>query len=684
MRHPATVRARMGLFQDPPKNDEDLARSRPLDIPPSEVLNFDEKEWYEKAFRGEKVPQLTVRAVVMGSVLGFFLSFTNLYVGLKTGWFLGVAITACILSFTIWSGLLKLGFAKTPMTILETNCMQSTASSAGYATGNSLVTAFPAMLMLSVSTEAPGGTQIAWPLIAAWVFFLAILGVSLAIPMKRNMINHEKLTFPSGTAAAVTLHSLYSEASGAIARGRALMIAAIVGALGPILFQLEILKKMVGGKLVRSSLLPDSSKIFDWLPHLHAHGRDYPLSQATIRLDHSAVLVGAGAIVGVRTCASMVLGGLFVAFWLGPHAMDWEWVNPAGQLVAAASKPEAAWKEIGIWLGAPMMVSAGLLAFALQWRTIVRAFTSMASDTKKDSAEAAADAEGATETTEAIIARTEAPAKWLFWGVGFSGTAVSILAWKFFEVPFYYGILAVLLTFVLALVAARATGETDITPGGPLGKIMQLTYGVLIPQSTSANLMTASITSNASLACADLLNDLKSGYLLGAHPRRQFIAQLMGVFTGTIASTLGYFILVPNVHVFDSVDGADPKFAAPGAQQWKAVAELFKVGIQNLHPMARECIVAGVLIGAAFTLFEHVVPKAKRRWLPSATGIGLGLLLPFSVPLSFFIGAMIGWALESKKPKLAERFIVPIASGIIAGESIIGVIVTAINNFVFS
>ena len=149
----------MALFQDPPRTEEELARSKPLDIPPSEVLKFDEKEWYERAFRGENVPQLTVRAVLMGSVLGFFLSFTNIYVGLKTGWFLGVAITACILSFTIWSGLLKIGFAKSPMTILETNCMQSTASAAGYATGNSLVTAFPAMLMLSVSTEAPGGIQ---------------------------------------------------------------------------------------------------------------------------------------------------------------------------------------------------------------------------------------------------------------------------------------------------------------------------------------------------------------------------------------------------------------------------------------------------------------------------------------------------------------------------------------------
>jgi uncharacterized oligopeptide transporter (OPT) family protein len=663
----------MALFQDPPRTEEEIARSKPLELPPSEVLTFDEKEWYERAFRGENVPQLTVRAVLMGSALGFFLSFTNIYVGLKTGWFLGVAITACILSFTIWSGLLKIGFAKSPMTILETNCMQSTASAAGYATGNSLVSAFPAMLMLSVSTEAPGGVQVAWPIIVMWVFFLAILGVFLAIPMKRNMINHEKLTFPSGTAAAVTLQSLYSEGKEALARGRALLIAGVIGMLGPLLTGLEILKKTdSAGKISRSALLPDSTNIFDWLPQIHAGGKSYAPSHATMRLDHSLVLVGAGAIIGVRVCLSMVIGGLFVALWLGPHAMEAHWINPAGIDITAATKPEAAWKQIGIWLGAPMMVSAGLLGFALQWRTIARAFTSMAKGAKKE--------EGSTED---LIERTEAPISWLFWGMGIAGVAISILAWRFFEIPLYYGVLAVLLTFVLALVAARATGETDITPGGPLGKIMQLTYGVLIPQSTTANLMTASITSNASLACADLLNDLKSGYLLGAHPRRQFVAQFLGVFTGTVASTLGYFILVPNAGVFNSVDGADPKFAAPGAQQWKAVAELFKVGIHNLHPMARECIVIGVLVGAAFTLVESYLPKTKKV-LPSATGIGLGLLLPFSVPLSFLIGALIAAAIGKMKPKMAERFVIPIASGIIAGESIIGVVVTGINNFVFN
>jgi len=74
-------------------------------------------------------------------------------------------------------------------------------------------------------------------------------------------------------------------------------------------------------------------------------------------------------------------------------------------------------------------------------------------------------------------------------------------------------------------VACRATGESDITPIGALGKITQLVYGVLIPQNATANLMTASITANAAASSADLLTDLKSGYLLGAHPRRQFVAQ---------------------------------------------------------------------------------------------------------------------------------------------------------------
>ena len=137
----------MSLFQKPPTTAAELEQNRPLAIPPEEVAAMDEAEWYARAFRGEDAIQLTVRAVVMGCVLGFFLAFTNVYVGLKVGWGLGVSLTACIASFTIWSTLVRLGAARSPMTILENNCMQSTASSAGYSTTSLLVTAVPAMLL---------------------------------------------------------------------------------------------------------------------------------------------------------------------------------------------------------------------------------------------------------------------------------------------------------------------------------------------------------------------------------------------------------------------------------------------------------------------------------------------------------------------------------------------------------
>src|SRR5262245_34280745 len=147
----------MPLFQKAPATPEEVARSRPLDIPPDQVAELDEEAWYARVYRGDDVPQLTVRAVLMGSGLGVVRASTNLYMGLKSGWGSGVAITACIVSFTVWNALLKLGLARTPMSILENNCMQSTASAAGYSTGNTMVSAIPALLLLSVTPELTGG-----------------------------------------------------------------------------------------------------------------------------------------------------------------------------------------------------------------------------------------------------------------------------------------------------------------------------------------------------------------------------------------------------------------------------------------------------------------------------------------------------------------------------------------------
>ena len=185
-----------------------------------------ERQWFEKIYRGrgDTMRQLTWRAVLMGSVLGSVLSLTNLYIGLKSGWGMGVAITACILSYAIWTTLVKIGLARTPMTILENNCMQSCASSAGYSTGGTLVSAFAAFIMLN-------GHALPLPLTLAWVFFLAILGVTMAVPMKKQMINYEQLRFPSGVAAAETLRALHAHGGKGLRAAKALGIAGTLAAI---------------------------------------------------------------------------------------------------------------------------------------------------------------------------------------------------------------------------------------------------------------------------------------------------------------------------------------------------------------------------------------------------------------------------------------------------------------------
>ncbi len=664
----------MPLFQRAPATQAEIDAARPVPIAPDQVQNMDEAEWYAKVYRGEDSPQLTFRAIAMGSALGFLLAFTNLYIGLKTGWGLGVAITACILSFAIWTLFRKVGVAKTPMTILETNCMQSTASSAGYATGGTMVSAIAALLMLSATPERPEGQHLTPWVLIAWTFFLGVLGTVLAIPMKRNLINKERLKFPSGTAAATTLQSLFSEGAEALRKARALTVSALVGALFPILLELKLkpVRNEAGEVTDKGPLLPADSPIFDWLPArggemVDGQFKAFKPSDWTMVLDHNPVMVAAGALVGLKTAVWMMLGSLLLIFVLGPIGWEAEWASPVtGKVIRAVTAPYKAWKEIGLWLGVSIMVSSGLASFALQWRTILRAFSGL---------------KGGGAAVDPVVAATEVPFSWFVLGGGVAGSGVVAVAAHSFEIPVHYGILAVGLTFLLALVACRATGETDITPVGAMGKLMQLTYGVLIPQSTTANLMTASITASSAGSAADLLNDLKSGYLLGANPRRQFIAQLAGVFAGTAATVWGFYLLVPDATVLLGKDGKAPEFPAPAAQAWKAVAEVFKTGIDNMHPMHQQAMAVGLAIGVVLVALEAVLPKA-RRFLPSPTGFSLGLILPFQYPLAMMIGAA-GAALWSRSaPKQSEDYLVPAASGIIAGVSIMGVLAAFLNNIV--
>jgi len=147
--------------------------SSPIDLlklPPEER----DAAWVRHVYAGDGVPQLTVRAVVMGGLLGMAMSVANLYTTLKLGWAFGVAITACVLSYAIWNGLVAARVAKTKMTMLENNCMQSTASAAGYSTGGTLATAVGALLLIQGDDARMG-----WVPVTFWVALVALLGVEL-------------------------------------------------------------------------------------------------------------------------------------------------------------------------------------------------------------------------------------------------------------------------------------------------------------------------------------------------------------------------------------------------------------------------------------------------------------------------------------------------------------------------
>jgi len=201
-----------------------------------------------------------------------------------------------------------------------------------------------------------------------------------------------------------------------------------------------------------------------------------------------------------------------------------------------------------------------------------------------------------------------------------------------------------------------------------MGKVTQLIFGALSPGNMNVNLMSANITSSAAISAADLLTDLKSGYLLGAHPRKQFLAQFAGIFVGTLTTVLAFQVMVPTA----SVLGSD-QFPAPAAQSWRAVAIALSKGFESLEPVKVWSIAIGGLVGLLLTLLPRWFPNSA-KWMPSAAGVGLAWTFHWYYGFLFFLGAITGWCMERTQPAKAELYNYPVAAGVIAGGSLMGVL----------
>lgn len=647
--------------------------------------------WFKHVYQGDSMKQLTLRAVVMGGVLGMLMSASNLYTTLTIGWGFGVAITSCVMSFVIWNALRALtGGGLSKMSILENNCMQSTAAAAGSSTGATIATMFGALLLLE---PVPAGKTAAdvssmsvspWWIVASFTFGTACLGVFLAVPMKRQMINHEGLRFPSGVAAAETLRSLYSESKEALRKAYALLagigVGLVLGVLNSGLGTVDFLTRFFN--FMRTNLFRVDLPSEIVLPWNQWCERNLWAGKAASghASEFSLLLIAAGVITRMRVCLSMFAGSVLLYFFVAPMLVQRDIAagiggTPNGWFFNDAGAPQwsASFFEKGtvsnfevvgggnvlaitrwsLWGGTALMVAASLSALALNWKTIVRAFSGF----------------GEKSSSSDALTRVEVPMKWMVIGLVPISILLIIVQYYAFQIAWWAGLIAIAMSFVLSLVACRATGETDTTPIGAMGKVMQLMFAVIKPGMIAPNLASAGVAANSAAAAADLLTDLKSGYLLGANPRKQFIAQFFGVFFGTLAIVPAWFLMIPNKAVLET-------YALPATRQWEAVARLLTSGLDKLPESARWAIVIGALIGVGLVIAERLVPSKVKGYLPSAMGLGLSWIIPFGNAFSFLIGAVIGWVWEKASPKSCALYAIAIASGLIAGESLIKAVIS--------
>ena len=563
--------------------------------------------------------QLTVRAVAIGCSLGMVIAAMNIYFGLKTGWGIGGSLIAAILAYAIFAALRP----ARPFTPLETNIAQTAGSAAGSMTmAAGLVAAIPAIQLMD------DGPDLGYFELTFWALSVAYIGVFFAVPLRRQMVLEEKLRFPTGTATANTIVAMFGSGEETVRKARALIRWGLAAGL----FTLT------------AFFVPqlETPPLGEWIPLAGiATAAGY-----TFSLYVSPLLFGAGILVGMRVSLSLTAGAIVAWAVLVPIVESQGWVSGPRMSYGTGAR---GWI---LWPGVAIMVFDALMALALSWKSIVRTFTR-------------AGKAGGTEDSHRAI-----PNLWWIGGLLAASTLTVITAWTLFDITPWMTVLAIALSSVLAIIAVRSTGETDINPVSGVGKVTQLVYGVVAPQQVGTNLMTAGITGAGASQAADMMQDLKTGYLLGASPRKQFIAQLFGIAAG-ILLCVPIYLLVTSAYPL----GSD-KLPAPSAFAWKAMADVLAQGLDALPTYAEWAVLCGAIFGILIPLLRLKVPST-RAWLPSGLAFGIAFIIPAFYSVAFLVGAIGFWIWKKRSGSAAEALGFAVASGLIAGEGLMG-IVTAV------
>jgi uncharacterized oligopeptide transporter (OPT) family protein len=523
------------------------------------------------------------------------------------------------------------------------------------------------------------GTIVTWWHMVAWMCVMSAIGVLLAFPLKRRFINDDQLPFPEGRASGVVLDALYTGAA-KVGMFKARLLA--FATLGAGLYQFVISDgwmKLLQFKILRLDQWAGMKEPWTIHERLDTYyyaavgkaqqyiptilGTDFRVLGLRLTLD--AAMLGVGGLMGIAIATSCLLGAFINFVILAPIMIQ------AGDIVARTapngsivpiSRVEIV-NQWSLWWGVTMMVVGSLVSLVGRPEIFKGLFKRTKSARGTD-----------------VLAHIELPLWVSYVGIPVLSVVGAWITHEFFGVPWLLAFISLPLIFVLSVICTNSMALTSWTPTGALSKITQFSMGAIDRTNPASNLIPAGMTAEIASNAANLLSDIKPGYMLGGKPRQQAVGHVIGIFAGAFACVPLFFLLFlpPDANGARSVSTiVSDSFAFPAALQWKGVAELIAKGLSALPWSA---IVSMIVAAVAAVILEVARMATRGRFPLSSVAVGLGVVLPPEATFAMWVGALIFWVMKRRNPVAGTKgndFWVegmePICAGLITGSALVGI-----------
>lgn len=550
--------------------------------------------------------ELTVRALVVALLVALIIGAAYPYVVLKLGFGPNIAVVSAFFGWMMLSVVAGNASIKR-----ESNLAQSAGLIAGQTAF--LCTILAAFDMLSADPAVGVDLRLDRMQIFLWLTTSGVLGVLMAVPLRRHFIVDEKLPYADGLAAGETLLVLDARGEGARQAARA----------------------MVGG-LFASALL-SLGTLRHWITEVVPMKVGAFWEATGFGMQLSLLSLGSGMIIGLRICTNMLIGAC-ISWVIAP-----ELLADAGIISASAKKT-----DILLWVMWPatgMMVAGGLTALVLKWSILRKTFSQLSG---------------------ASVDSQDFPIRWVIIGSSIAAVALVLVQRFSLGLPIWQTMVALAFTVPLMLVGLRVFGETNWGPISALSNLMQGVFGAMVPGNIQANMVASGVTGSIVAESEGLMQGYKTAEMVGSTPRYVTYVQLLAVPVGAIALAVAYPVLRDIYGI-----GGESGLSSPISQKWVGFAKLLSEGLHVLHPSALWALAIATTAGITFTVLEQ--KPALRKWVPSPTGIGIGMLVPASAVVTMFAGAIVG--VMAARRKAGAPWLLPLASGLIAGEALIAIII---------